>query len=50
LTRERPGFGLLVVMIIGFTLALPVLVIAGSMPSGPISAPIIFIGMRQAWR
>jgi hypothetical protein len=33
-----------------FIMALPVLVIAGSFPSGLISAFIIFIGMRQAWR
>lgn len=31
-------------------LSLPVLVIAGSMPSGLISALIIFIGMQQAWK
>jgi hypothetical protein len=49
-TRAKPGFPLLLVMIIGFTLALPVLVIAGSMPSGLISALIIFIGIRQAWQ
>ncbi len=32
------------------TFALPVLMIVGSMPSGILSAFIIFIGMRQAWR
>jgi hypothetical protein len=30
--------------------ALPVIVVFGSFPSGLISAFIIFIGMRQAWR
>jgi hypothetical protein len=30
--------------------ALPVLVVIGSFPSGLISAFIIFIGMRQAWK
>ena len=30
--------------------ALPVLVVIGSLPSGLISAFIIFIGMRQAWK
>jgi hypothetical protein len=30
--------------------ALPVLIVLGSFPSGLISALIIFIGMRQAWR
>ena len=33
-----------------FCLALPVLVIAGSLPSGLISAAIIVFGMLQAWR
>lgn len=32
------------------TFALPVMAVAGTMPSGLISALIIFIGMRQAWR
>ena len=49
-TGESPGFMMIVVMLVGFTLTLPVLVIAGSMPSGLISALIIFIGMRQAWQ
>ena len=38
------------VVLAGFVAALPVLVIVGSLPSGLISALIIFIGMRQAWR
>jgi hypothetical protein len=33
-----------------FSLALPVLSVAGSMPSGLISAAIIAFGMQQAWR
>ena len=41
---------LAVVVLAGFVAALPILVIVGSLPSGLISALIIFIGMRQAWR
>jgi hypothetical protein len=37
-------------LIAGFALALPVLVIVGSMPSGLISAAIIGFGMVQAWQ
>ena len=37
-------------MVLGFVLVLPVLVVVGSFPTGLISAFIIFIGMRQAWR
>lgn len=33
-----------------FVFALPVMIIAGSLPSGLISAFIIFIGIHQAWR
>src|SRR5262249_24494497 len=33
-----------------FVLALPVLVVWGSFPSGLISALIIFIGLRQSWK
>jgi hypothetical protein len=33
-----------------FSLALPVLVVFGSLPSGLLSGLIIGIGMRQAWR
>ena len=36
-------------MMLAVTMALPVLVVIGSFPSGLISAFIIFIGMRQAW-
>jgi hypothetical protein len=40
------GLGLVVVLFA----ALPLMVVAGSFPSGLISAVIIFLGMRQAWR
>jgi hypothetical protein len=43
------GFALGVAGILFFTLALPIIVILGSMPGGLISAVIIAIGMRQAW-
>ena len=49
----RPGTGRLVlsvVVLLGLMVALPVLVVIGSLPSGLISAFIIFIGMRQAWK
>jgi hypothetical protein len=38
------------VILSAFIAALPVMVVVGSFPSGLISAIIIFIGMRQAWR
>jgi len=50
---SKPGMGsLLVALAAPFAViaALPVLVVFGSLPSGLISAFIIFIGMRQAWR
>jgi hypothetical protein len=37
-------------ILLTFIAALPVMVVVGSLPSGLISAFIIFIGMRQAWR
>jgi F0F1-type ATP synthase assembly protein I len=37
-------------ILLGFSLALPVLVVFGSLPGGLISALIIGIGMRQAWQ
>jgi hypothetical protein len=37
-------------VLFGFAAALPVLVIFNSFPSGLISAFIIFIGLRQAWK
>jgi hypothetical protein len=47
-----PSGRLLVALLfaLGLILALPVMVVVGSLPSGLISAFIIFIGMRQAWR
>ena len=39
-----------VVLLLALIAALPVLVVWGSFPSGLISAFIIFIGMKQAWR
>jgi hypothetical protein len=39
-----------IALLLGLTVALPVLVVIGSLPSGLISAFIIFIGMRQAWK
>jgi hypothetical protein len=37
-------------LLFAFIAVLPVLVVAGSLPMGLISAFIIFIGMKQAWR
>ena len=51
--QPRPGRGrslLKLVVFSGLVAALPVLVVIGSFPSGLISAFIIVIGMRQAWR
>jgi hypothetical protein len=51
--RPRGGKGRLLlgsVVLLGLMVALPALVVIGSMPSGLISAFIIFIGMRQAWK
>jgi len=44
----NPVVGLIIVA--GFALILPILVIVGSMPSGLISAVIIGFGMLQAWQ
>lgn len=44
----NPALGL--VFLLGFTFALPVLVVVGSLPSGLISGAIIAFGMQQAWR
>jgi hypothetical protein len=41
---------LAIVFLVGLIAALPVLVIVGSLPSGLISAAIIFFGMAQAWK
>ncbi|PYR58438.1 MAG: hypothetical protein DMF91_17195 [Acidobacteria bacterium] len=52
-TTTKPSAGGLLlgfVFLSAFIAALPVLVVVGSFPSGLISAFIIFIGMKQAWR
>ena len=49
----KPGGGTLfagLLLFSVFILALPVLVVWGSFPSGLISAFIIFIGLRQSWK
>src|SRR5205823_766631 len=49
--NQPAGGGAVSLLIVGaFIVALPILVIVGSFPSGLISAVIIVIGMRQAWR
>jgi hypothetical protein len=40
----------ILVLVAGFVVALPVIVIIGGLPSSLLSAAIIFFGMRQAWR
>ena len=50
-TTESGGSVLMAVAaLLAFVAALPVLVVVASFPSGLISAFIIFIGMRQAWK
>ena len=51
-TRKPGGAGFIVaiVMLGAIVASLPVMVVVGSFPSGLISAFIIFIGMKQAWR
>jgi len=52
-SAAKPSGGKLllgVAVLAGFVAVLPVLVVVGSLPSGLISAFIIFIGMRQAWK
>jgi len=49
-SSSRGGLLLGLVVLLGLIAALPVLAVVGSFPSGLISAFIIFIGMRQAWR
>ena len=44
------GFVLALLYMLAFTFVLPVLVIAGSIPGGLISAAIIVFGMLQAWK
>ena len=43
-------FAVALLQLLAFTFVLPVLVIAGSMPGGVISAAIIGFGMMQAWK
>jgi hypothetical protein len=43
-------FALALLQLLAFTFVLPVLVVAGSMPGGIISAAIIGFGMMQAWK
>jgi hypothetical protein len=52
LTTNPGGVRLLLrfALLLAFVAALPVLVVVGSFPSGLISAFIMFIGMKQAWR
>jgi len=52
-SQAKPNGARLVVAIVallGLTAAFPVLFVLGSFPSGLITAFIIFIGLRQAWR
>jgi len=46
----RPGLLRALLSLTAFIVALPVLVVVGSFPSGLIGALIIVIGMRQAWK
>jgi len=44
------GFLLFLIQLFAFSMALPVFVVVGSLPSGLISAVIIYAGMHKAWR
>src|SRR4030095_13790770 len=44
------SFPVALAALVGFSLALPVMIVVGSLPSGLISAAIIAFGMQQAWR
>ena len=44
------GLGIGLALLAGFSFALPVLAVIGSLPGGIISAAIIVFGMQQAWR
>ena len=44
------AIGLALLAVLALVLALPVMAVIGSMPSGIISAIIIGVGLRQAWR
>lgn len=49
----RPGWGSLLpalALLTAMVAALPVLAVVGSLPGGVITALIIFVGMRQAWK
>ncbi len=48
--RAVPSLPLVLISMAGLIVALPVLVVIGSMPSGVITALIIFFGIRQAMR
>jgi hypothetical protein len=43
------GFLVAIVSLIGLVAVLPIMVVFGSLPSGLISAAIIFFGMQKAW-
>ena len=47
---DAPNLPLALALLVALTFALPVMVVAGSLPSGLISGFIIAIGMHQAWR
>ena len=49
-SANQVSFGAAIGGLLVVALVLPVMVIVGSMPSGLISAFIIFIGMQQAWK
>jgi hypothetical protein len=44
------GMAVAVVLLVGFALSLPALVVIGGLPTSLISGLIIFFGLRQAWR
>jgi hypothetical protein len=47
---RRVGGVQMIAMLAGFIVTLPIAVIVGNLPSGLITAVIIAVGMRQAWR
>jgi hypothetical protein len=49
-SASTPALGVALGVTFLFIFALPVMYIAGSMPSGLISAIIILVGMQQAWK
>ena len=48
--ESEGGLVMALLQLLTFTVMLPVLVIAGSMPGGLITAAIIGFGMLQAWK